>query len=104
MSLSARLSRNGFVVVQATGALIFFLLLAIAPATKGSMLLVSIKERPPGELIALALARGASLIQRGPLPSSVIVYGERSRLLVPLAREGVLTLAGGAAGCRPVTR
>jgi len=81
-------------------ALVLFVLIALAPPAQGTMLLVPVTARSEGQVVALALTRGASVVQRGPLPSSIIVYGRRERLLGPLAEAGILTLAGGAAGCR----
>jgi len=86
---------------QIAGALILRAVIALAPPDQGTMLLVPVAAWSQGQVTALALARGASVVQRGPLPSSVIVYGARARLFAPLARAGILTLASGAAGCRP---
>jgi hypothetical protein len=63
------------------------------------MLLVSLVPRGQAEITRLALSHGASLVERGPLPSSLIIYGESAQIAGPLARAGVLTLAGGKAGC-----
>jgi hypothetical protein len=87
-------------VVQIAGAMFVFALLAVEPPARGTMMLVSLLPRGQAEITTLALSHGASLVQRGPLPSSLIVYGESARIAWPLAREGVLTLAGGSAGCR----
>jgi len=65
------------------------------------MLLVPIAGQSENRIVGLAIAGGATLVQRGPFPSSVIVYGKRASLLGPLSRAGVLTLSGGAVGCRP---
>ena len=78
-----------------------FAVLAVAPPARGTMLLVPLVPRGQAQTTMLALSHGATLVQRGPLPSSVIVYGESAQIAWPLARDGVLTLAGGWAGCRP---
>lgn len=75
--------------------------IALAPPAQGTMLLVPVAGQSESRIVALALASGATLVQRGSLPSSVIVYGKRGALLGPLARAGVLTLSAGAVGCRP---
>jgi len=85
---------------QIAGALLVFLCVALAPPAEGNILLIPVTRQPEAQLVALALAQGASLVQRGPVPSSVIVYGKRDSLFVPLARAGVLMVAGGAVGCR----
>jgi len=93
-------ARRRLVVVQILGALCVFGLVALAPPAQGTMLLIPIAGQSEGQMMALALSRGATVVQRGPLPASVIVYGTRQSLLAPLTRAGVLTLAGGAVGCR----
>ena len=99
--MSARLSfRRSLVVSQILGALSIFVLIALAPPAQGTMLLVPLAGQPESRIVAIALAQGATLVQRGPLASSVIVYGKRASLLGPLSRAGVLTLSGGAVGCR----
>jgi len=100
--MSARPSafRRSLVVGQILAALGIFALIALAPPAQGTMLLVPISGQSESRIVAIALAQGATLVERGPLPSSVIVYGERASLLGPLSRAGVLTLSGGAVGCR----
>lgn len=93
-------SKRAMLGAQLSGALLVFACVALAPPAEGNMLLVPVAPQNEGRVVALALARGASVIQRGPLPSSVIVYGRRDSLLGPLAHAGILTLAGGAVGCR----
>ena len=99
MSAPIATSRRNLIGAQILGALLVFACIALAPPAEGNMLLVPVGPQSEGQITALALLRGASVVQRGPLPSSVIVYGRRASLFGPLARAGVLTLAGGAAGC-----
>jgi hypothetical protein len=99
MSQSASPSMKCAVIVQTMIALALFVLLAAAPPARGALLIVAVGGRSQAELTTLAVAHGASLLRRGPLPSSLIVYGERDRLAWPLARAGVLTVNGGAVGC-----
>jgi hypothetical protein len=101
MSALATSSKRALIGAQMLGALLVFACVALAPPAEGNMLLVPVAPQSEGRVVALALTRGASVIQRGPLPSSVIVYGRRDSLFGPLARAGILTLAGGAVGCRP---
>ena len=91
--------QSSLVVAQILSALSVFALVALAPPAQGTMLLIPMTGLPQGQVTALALAHGATVVQRGPLASSLIVYGERDRLAWPLARMGVLTLSGGATGC-----
>jgi hypothetical protein len=91
---------RAFASAQILVALALFASLALMPPARGTIMLIPIGARAQGELAMLAMAHGASLVQRGPFPESLIVYGERARLFAPLTRAGVLVLAGGAAGCR----
>lgn len=104
MSATAVKSRRNLIGAQIAGALAIFVFIALAPPAQGTILLVPVTGRSEGQILSLALSRGASLVQRGPLPSSVIVYGRREELLGPLTRAGVLMLSGGAVGCRPGKR
>lgn len=81
-------------------ALLVFVLIALAPPAEGNMLLIPVGSRSEAQVVTLALMQGASLVQRGPFRSSVIVYGKRASLFGPLARAGVLAVSGGAVGCR----
>jgi len=92
--------RRSLVVGQVVGALGIFAAIALAPPAQGTMLLVPVAGQSESRVVMLALAHGATLVQRGSLPSSVIVYGSRASLLGPLSRAGVLTFSGGAVGCR----
>lgn len=93
-------SRRTYIGAQVAGALTVFACIALAPPAEGNMLLIPVGHQSEAQIVSLALTRGASLVQRGPFRSSVIVYGKRGALFGPLARAGVLTVAGGAAGCR----
>lgn len=93
--------RRSLVAGQVLGTLAIFALVALAPPAQGTMLLVPLSGQSESRVVTIALDRGATLVGRGPLPSSVIVYGTRTSLLGPLSRAGVLALSGGAAGCRP---
>jgi hypothetical protein len=99
MSAQHPASRQGLVFAQILGALGVFALIALAPPAQGTMLLIPMTGLPQGEMTALALTHGASVVQRGPFRSSIIIYGERAQLFAPLARAGVLVVAGGAVGC-----
>jgi len=99
MPISASPPIRCAVVAQIALALGLFIVLAVAPPERGALLMLPLEGQSQAELAALALAHGASLLRRGPVGSSLIVLGERDRLAWSLARAGVLTLNGGAAGC-----
>jgi hypothetical protein len=92
-------SKRALIGAQIAGALLVFACIALAPPAEGNMLLVPVARQSEGHIVALALMQGASVVQRGPLPSSVVVYGRRDSLFGPLARAGVLIVAGSAVGC-----
>jgi hypothetical protein len=104
MSARHAVHRRSLIVAQILGALVVFALIALTPPARGTMLIVPLGGLHQGEMTALALSHGASVMQRGPLPSSMIIYGDRAQLLLPLARAGVLMVAGGAVGCGAVAR
>lgn len=56
------------------------------------MMLVALDGRDAGMLVGPALEAGAALAGRGPLPSTIMVSGARSRL-TPLAWRGVILIA-----------
>jgi len=92
--------QKGLVVAQIAGAIGLFALLALTPPARGTILLIPVSVRARADLPLVALSHGASFVQRGPFPASLVVEGERTRLL-PLAADGIIAVAGGAAGCRP---
>lgn len=69
--------------------------IALAPPAEGPMLLVPLLPGHAGSVAALnlALGSGATLLAAGPLSGSLIVRGNRARLLGPLLASGTLVLA-----------
>lgn len=73
--------------------------LALSPPASGRMLLIPMTERGRAHLLSQALGAGASLIARGPIAGSYVVYGERARIAPSVYADGVLALAGSAGLC-----
>ena len=73
-------------------------LYAYPPAT-GRMLLVPLTYEARAALVPVAVAQGARLVARGPLAGSVLVEGDRVRLVPPLLRRGVIALSAQMGGC-----
>jgi hypothetical protein len=71
---------------------------AFAPAAAGPMLLVP-AAGSTGAAASLAIANGARLVAAGPLPGSVIVWGERSALLPAMLGAGILVVTADPATC-----
>ena len=93
-------SSRVFVGIQIAAVLLVFACVSLAPPAQGNILLLPLARQAQGQMVELAVAGGATVVQRGPLPYSLVVYGRRAALIGPLARKGILTLAAGAVGCR----
>jgi hypothetical protein len=85
--------------IQLVLAALVLAALGVAPPRQGKMLLVPLHHEAGSSLVAAAVTSGARLVDSGPFPGSAIVWGSRDRLVVPLARRGILVLAGPRAGC-----
>lgn len=90
---------TGMVTAQIAGILLALVLLMAAPPTEGRMLLVPMSQSAARTMVPLAVAQGARLIARGPLPASIVIYGQRAALASPLLKSGVLIVAAPSAGC-----
>lgn len=99
------MARRGWIVgtgpisLQCGVAALASLLIGFTPPAQGNMLLVPLGPAAGRQMAALAVGNGARLVQAGPLPSSLIVSGDRSRLLAPLGGHGVLVLGARGGGC-----
>jgi len=82
--------------VQLGGAIVVLLALAVVPPAQGNMLLVPMTREAPA--VALAVAAGGLVIASAPR-GAVVVRGRRDRLIWPLLRAGVLTLAAPEVVC-----
>lgn len=82
--------------VQLGGAMIALIALMLVPPAEGNMLLVPITRDAPA--VALAVAAGGLVIASAPR-GAVVVRGRRDRLIWPLLRAGVLTLAAPGVTC-----
>lgn len=73
-------------------------LLVLTPPASGSIVLVGIGDWSAGSIATAAIGRGARIAGRGPGDHSLIVIGDRDRLL-PLIRHGIVPLAAPAILC-----
>lgn len=75
--------------------------IALAPPADGPMLLVPLLPGSSASVAALnlALGGGATLLAAGPFPGSLIVRGDRARILAPLLAGGTLVLAAAPSLC-----
>lgn len=89
----ARPRATGFYLLQAS--LLFALaLLLVAPPARGAMLVLPLAGATPAGLLG-----DAQLVGGGPLPGTLIVYGERARLLPHLIRHGAIAVATSVPAC-----
>ena len=84
---------------QGAFSLVALLAVALAPPQSGGMILIPLTPHAARLVAKLALEGGASLSSNGPVPGSIIVVGDRDARIVPLLREGIVTLAASSKGC-----
>lgn len=72
--------------------------LALAPPARGRMVLVPVWPGSAVRLAAAAMERGGRLVATGPFAGSLVVEGERARL-IPLLARGVVPLSATAIDC-----
>lgn len=72
---------------------------AFTPPERGAMLLVPVTREAQAQLPALAVAHGALLLGRGPGGGSLVVRGDRARLVGALLRHSIITVAAPAILC-----
>lgn len=89
----------GLPAAQAIGIVVALPLLALAPPANGHMLLVPTSRDAAAHLTAIAVAGGARLVSRGPLPASLIIDGTRADFDTKLRAAGVLILAAPGMAC-----
>ncbi|EQB10951.1 hypothetical protein [Sphingobium lactosutens] len=98
MMIPARLGHNAPIITQCGLGLFGLLFLYAMPPASGRMALVPVTSHGRAMLASLAIAHGARLVSAGP-GQSLLVEGERSRLMEPLMLAGVLVLSARAGGC-----
>ena len=77
-------------------------LLAFWPPRRGAMLLVPLRGTL-AQTVNAALAGHASLLGQGPVPGSIVVFGDRARLVAAIGNKAVVVLAAPATGCGKFT-
>ena len=87
-------------VAQFALVLASFLLIALVPPPTGRMLLVPLGPAPV-PLAAGAVAAGAAILGRGPLPGSLVVQGDRAALVGPALSSHAILVRAGSGGCTP---
>ncbi len=73
--------------------------LVLAPPAHGRILLVPLMPGSGVHLAADVLARGARLVAPGPIGGSLIVDGDRDRIVAGLLRRGVVPVSATVLDC-----
>jgi hypothetical protein len=87
------------VYIQAMVALVGVLALVAAPPATGMMLLVPLSSQAAAALPSAVVRGNTRLVAQGPFPGSLVVYGSRQEIALPLLVHGVLTFASLRQGC-----
>jgi hypothetical protein len=87
------------IAAQALFVTASFAAMVLFPPREGAIMLVPLDAESRATLVAAAVAGGASLLARGPLPASVVVQGERDRLSRALGDGHVLMVAAPRRWC-----
>ncbi len=85
--------------LQASAAIVGVLALALAPPTRGRMLLVPVWPGSDVHLAADEVARGVRLVAPGPVRGSLVVDGDRAIVTDGLLARGVLTISASLVDC-----
>lgn len=102
MALGIPWRRGGaLVTAQVSGVFVMLVMLAFAPPTKGAYLLLAFDAH--AQVARIAIDHDALLLGPGPVPGSLIVFGERSRLFMPAWRAGIVMLAAPSAVCGKIS-
>lgn len=98
------MASSGGIALIGQCVLILFGLVGLyaVPPVSGRMLLVPVTAQARAALVTVAVAHGARLVAAGPLSGSLVVDGQRDRLVRPLLGNGVLILSAQIAGCGKV--
>lgn len=73
--------------------------LLLAPPARGRILLVPILAGSGSHLAADMVGRGARLVAPGPTDGSIVVDGDRDRIMPGLLRRGVIPMSAALVDC-----
>lgn len=73
--------------------------ITLFPPSSGTMTLIPVWPGAGHALAARAIDAGAQLVDRGPLPGSLVISGARSAIAPVMLSGGVLVLSALGAGC-----
>lgn len=87
--------------MQGMAAIVALVTLALWPPSSGELLLIPLATHDASAVAKVALAGGAVMLGSGPLPGSLIVLGDRSRIARNIASWNIVIMAAPPGGCRP---
>lgn len=84
-------------VLAGQGMLVLLVLagLDLAPPAQGRMLLVSMTGLSAAEILAKTIPTGAQPVGIGPVPASLVVSGDRARIVSAVLQLGIVPINGG---------
>jgi hypothetical protein len=85
------------VIVQTVGAALALAAFPFSPRATGNFLMIPLVAHAP--VAAVAVERGALILGTGPVAGSIVVSGDRARLLGPALHAGIALLTAPAALC-----
>lgn len=77
---------------------------AAAPPAQGTMLLISTTGLPQRAILEHAVAAGAQIAGSGRIPASLLVIGDRGRILAEALPAGIIAIAAPGALCGEVPK
>ncbi len=87
------------IVLQGLGAIVAIVGMTLWPPASGRMLLVPLASADANAAAKAALAGGAMLLGPGPFRGSMVVAGDRARILRAVASWDFVVTAAPPAGC-----
>ena len=88
-----------FLSMQVATCAAALIALTLWPPASGAMLLVPLDGENVGVVATLAVASGAKLLGKGPLPGSLVVVGDRAAIIAVPKAAPLLIVAAPPAAC-----
>lgn len=92
-------ARRAILPLQLGIAALGLSIIAFAPPARGAILLLPVSPGASTGLAAAAIDHGALILQPGPVEGSIMVLAEGKTLMGPMARRGVIAVAGSRLRC-----
>lgn len=86
-------------MIQAMVAVAAILALPVLPPVSGKLLLVPIAGGDANDMARIAVAGRAALVGAGPLPGSLVVFGDRASIMKQTPTFAAIVVAAPAVAC-----